>query len=182
MSILSLPQGATIRPMKAIARTVRYTQDEVHEIREYAELTGEQEAVVLARASIRGLREERFERALMAYLGGASSVEAAAIAGVDRHAFLVRAAERGAIVGDTALFDQVRDQLHDPPDPEPAPLDRFGAGEAAAIVLSRFLNATLLINDHRPAEVARNLGLAVVSCPGMIVFARSQELIAAHMA
>jgi predicted nucleic acid-binding protein len=83
---------------------------------------------------------------------------------------------------DTALFDQVRDQLQDPPDPEPAPLDRFGAGEAAAIALSRSLGATLLVNDHRPAEVARNLGLAVVSCPGMIVVARSQELIAAHMA
>ncbi len=82
---------------------------------------------------------------------------------------------------DTALFDHVRDRLQDPPDPEPAPLDRFGAGEAAAIVLSRSLGATLLINDHRPAELARNLGLAVVSCPGMIVVARSQELIAAHM-
>jgi predicted nucleic acid-binding protein len=81
---------------------------------------------------------------------------------------------------DTALFDQVRDQLQDPPDP--APLDRFGAGEAAAIALSRSLGATLLINDHGPAEVARNLGLAVVSCPGMIVVARSQELIAAHIA
>ena len=87
--------------MKATARTVRYTESEVREIREYAELIGEQEAVVLARASIRGLREERFERGLLAYLGGSSSSEGAAIAGVDRHTFLVRAAERGAIVGDT---------------------------------------------------------------------------------
>jgi hypothetical protein len=87
--------------VKAIARTVRYTENEVHEIREYAELTGEQEAVLLARASIRGLREERFERGLLAYLGGISSLEAAGIAGVDRHTFLVRAAERGAVVGDT---------------------------------------------------------------------------------
>jgi hypothetical protein len=87
--------------MKAIARTVRYTEKEVREIREYAELTGEQEAVVLARASIRGLREERFERGLLAYLGGLGSSEASAIAGVDRHTFLVRAAERGAVVGDT---------------------------------------------------------------------------------
>jgi hypothetical protein len=87
--------------VKATARTVRYTETEVREIREYAELTGEQEAVVLARASIRGLREERFERGLLAYLGGISSFEAAGIAGVDRHTFLVRAAERGAIVGDT---------------------------------------------------------------------------------
>jgi hypothetical protein len=56
--------------------------------------------VVLARASIRGLREERFERGLLAYLGGTSSSEAAGIAGLDRHTFLVRATERGAIVGD----------------------------------------------------------------------------------
>jgi hypothetical protein len=87
--------------MKAIARTVRYTENEVHEIREYAELTGEQEASLLARASIRGLREERFERGLLAYLGGASSREAADVAGVDRHSFLVRAAERGVSIGDT---------------------------------------------------------------------------------
>lgn len=79
---------------------MRYTEDEVREIREYAQLTGEQEAVVLARASIRGLREERFERGLLAYLGGTNSSEAAAIAGLDRHTFLVRATERGAIAGD----------------------------------------------------------------------------------
>src|SRR5579859_2480219 len=88
-------------PVKATARTVRYTEQEVREIHEYAELIGEQEAVVLARASIRGLREERFERGLMTYLGGASSSEAAGVAGVDRHTFLIRAAERGAVVGDT---------------------------------------------------------------------------------
>jgi predicted nucleic acid-binding protein len=44
------------------------------------------------------------------------------------------------------------------------------------------MGATLLINDRRPSELARNLGLAVVSCPGMIVVARSQQLIPAHMA
>jgi predicted nucleic acid-binding protein len=83
---------------------------------------------------------------------------------------------------DTALFEQVSDQFHSSPQPEPAPLDRFGAGESAAIALSRSMAATLLINDRRPSELARNLGLAVVSCPGMIVVARSQQLIAAHMA
>jgi hypothetical protein len=90
-----------IRDVKATARTVRYTDEEVREIREYALLTGEQEAVVLARASIRGLREERFERGLLALLGGSGSTEAAVIAGLDRHTFLVRATERGATVGDT---------------------------------------------------------------------------------
>lgn len=83
---------------------------------------------------------------------------------------------------DTALFDQLRDQLRDPPDPEPSPWQRFGAGEAAAIALSRSTGAVLLINDRRPAEFARNLGLPVVTCPGMIVVARSQDLISSHMA
>ena len=105
--------------MRATPRTVRYTESEVREIREYAELTGEQEAVVLARASIRGLREERFERGLLAYLGGSSSSEAAAMAGLGRHTFLVRAAERGALMGDsepaTLLQDlsRVADVLND---------------------------------------------------------------------
>jgi predicted nucleic acid-binding protein len=83
---------------------------------------------------------------------------------------------------DTALFIQIRGQFLRPPEPEPAPLERFGAGEAAAIALSRSTGGTLLINDRRPAELARNLGLAVVSCPGMIVIARSQQLIPSHMA
>lgn len=51
---------------------------------------------------------------------------------------------------DTALFDQVRDQFQSPPDPEPGPLGRFGAGEAAAIALSHSIGAMLLINDRRP--------------------------------
>jgi predicted nucleic acid-binding protein len=83
---------------------------------------------------------------------------------------------------DTALFDQVRHQFQDPPEPEPAPLDRFGPGEAAAIALSRSINSVLLINDRRPTELARTLGLPVVTCPGMIVVARSQELIPDHVA
>jgi predicted nucleic acid-binding protein len=83
---------------------------------------------------------------------------------------------------DTALFDQVRDRFQDPPDPEPDPLDRFGAGEAAAIAVARHLGSVVLINDRRPAELARNLGLAVVSCPGLIVLATRQELIANHIA
>jgi hypothetical protein len=54
-------------------------------------------------------REERFERGLLALVGGMSSSEAAGIAGMDRHAFLVRAAERGAVVGDTEPATLLRD-------------------------------------------------------------------------
>src|SRR5437879_476079 len=95
--------------MKAIAKTVRYTQEEIREIREYADLTGEQEAVVLERATIRGLREERLERGLMVYLSGAGSAEAAHVAGVDRHTFLNLALERGVVVGDDDPSTLLRD-------------------------------------------------------------------------
>jgi hypothetical protein len=54
-------------------------------------------------------REERLERGLLALVGGMSSSEAAGIAGMDRHAFLVRAAERGAVVGDTEPATLLRD-------------------------------------------------------------------------
>lgn len=83
---------------------------------------------------------------------------------------------------DTALYEQVCDQFQTPPEPEPAPLDRFGAGEASALALASAMETLVLINDRRPATLARNLGLAVVTCPGMIVVARSQELIPDHMA
>jgi hypothetical protein len=95
--------------MKAIAKTVRYSQAEIREIREYADLTGEQEAVLLERASIRGLREERLERGMMVYLGGAGSAEAAHVAGMDRHTFLNAALERHLVVGDDDPGTLLRD-------------------------------------------------------------------------
>ena len=117
--MLSASVGCYAFPVKAIAKTVRYTEDEIREIREYADLTGEQEAVLLERASIRGLREERLERGLMAYLGGAGSSEAAHVAGLDRHTFLNVALERGVVMSDddpgTLLRDlaQAAEVLHD---------------------------------------------------------------------
>ena len=95
--------------MKSKAKSLRFSEAEEAEIRAYVEFTGEQEAVVMERLAIRGLREERLERAVMAYVGGASSGEAAAIAGISRHAFLTKALERGVVV----LDDQPEDLLHD---------------------------------------------------------------------
>lgn len=80
--------------MKSKAKSLRFTEAEEMEIREYIGLTGEQEAVVMERAAMRGLREERLEKGLMAYVGGASSSDAAAIAGIGRHAFLNEALDR----------------------------------------------------------------------------------------
>jgi predicted nucleic acid-binding protein len=83
---------------------------------------------------------------------------------------------------DTALFDEVRHLLLSPPTPEPPAIARFGAGEAAAIPLAETLNATLLINDRRPAEYARGLGIRVTTLPGLIVLARSRDYVATHVA
>ena len=95
--------------MKAKAKSLRFSETEEAEIRSYIELTGEQEAVVMERAAIRGLRAERLERSVMAYVGGASSAEAAVMAGLDRHAFLIKALDRGVVV----LDDQPEDLLRD---------------------------------------------------------------------
>src|SRR5207253_6855659 len=86
------------------------------------------------------------------------------------------------LYADTALFEQVRELLLDPPDPAPPPIDRLGAGEAAAIPLALHLRATLLINERRASQYARSLGIGVVTTPGMIVLARSAELVATHVA
>lgn len=95
--------------MKSKAKSLRFSEAEEAEIRAYVEFTGEQEAVVMERLAMRGLREERLERAVMAYVGGASSGEAAAIACISRHAFLTKALERGVVV----LDDQPEDLVHD---------------------------------------------------------------------
>ena len=95
--------------MKAKAKSLRFSEAEEAEIRSYIELTGEQEAVVMERVAMRGLREERFERAVMAYVGGASSAEAAVMAGLNRHTFLIKALDRGVVV----LDDQPEDLLRD---------------------------------------------------------------------
>jgi predicted nucleic acid-binding protein len=83
---------------------------------------------------------------------------------------------------DTALFQQLRPLLSNPPMAEPPPLPMFGGGEAAAIPLAQELQAALLVNDRRPAAFARNLGVAVVTVPDMIVILRSRELVPDHMA
>jgi len=87
----------------------------------------------------------------------------------------------GRLYPDTALFQQLRPLMADPPAEEPPPLTVFGGGEAA-IPLAQRLQARVLINDRRPAVFARNLGLIVCTIPDVIVLLRSQELIADHMA
>jgi hypothetical protein len=88
-----------------VRRRVRHTESG---IRECPELTGEEEAMASARAS-RGLPEKRFEQALMTYAGGIGSSEAAGIAGMDRHTFIVRALEHGVMDGGSEAPTLLRD-------------------------------------------------------------------------
>jgi hypothetical protein len=56
------------------------------------------------------------------------------------------------------LFRHLRDKIVDPPVDAPAPLNRFGAGEAAAITIAQHLRATLPINELRATVYAAGLG------------------------
>lgn len=70
------------------------------------------------------------------------------------------------------LFRLLRGQMLDPPINSPAPLGRFGVGEAAAITLAQALDASLLINERRAAAYAASLGIAIVTVPAVIVTLR----------
>src|SRR6266540_2265234 len=78
-----------------LTKSIRLTEEEAGQLRDYLAVTGEVEASVLKRAALRGLRELRIERAILAYLEGQDSGEAAAIAGLPRAAFLQALVDRG---------------------------------------------------------------------------------------
>jgi predicted nucleic acid-binding protein len=75
------------------------------------------------------------------------------------------------------LFRRLRDQMIDPPADAPAPIDRFGAGEAAAIPLAQSLGAHPLINERPAAEYAASLGIAVVTMPAVVVALRMRGVV-----
>src|SRR5205823_6586319 len=60
--------------------------------------TGEVEANVLKRATLRGLRELRLEQAILAYQRGDSTSEAAQIAGLPRSIFLQALIDRDVTI------------------------------------------------------------------------------------
>lgn len=78
-----------------LTKSIRLTDEESQELEEVVKQTGEVEASVLKRAALRGLREEREDRAVLLYLNGASSGEAAAVAKLPRARFLDVLADRG---------------------------------------------------------------------------------------
>ena len=80
------------------------------------------------------------------------------------------------------LFRHLRSQMTDPPAGAPAPLTRFGAGEAAAIPLAQHLRAALLVNERRAAHYAANLGIRVVTVPLFIVALHDRGVISQRAA
>ncbi len=78
-----------------LTKSIRLTEEEAADLRQYLAVTGEVEAAVLKRATLRGLKELRLERGILAYLEGESSTEAAEIAGVPRAHFLQILIDKG---------------------------------------------------------------------------------------
>ena len=81
-----------------ITKSIRLTESEAEELHDFTRAIGEVEAAVAKRALLRGLRDIRIERGILAYLGGASSSEAAELAGVGRAAMLEILMDKGITV------------------------------------------------------------------------------------
>ena len=76
-------------------KSIRLTEEEVADLHEYLEVTGEVEAVALKRAAVRGIRELRLAEAIRVYLDERDSEHGARIAGLPRAQFLHVLTEKG---------------------------------------------------------------------------------------
>ena len=81
-----------------LTKSIRLTDDEAHELEDLVRQSGEVEASVLKRAALRGLREDRLDKAVLLYLNGASVSEAATLARVPRARFIDLLAEKGILL------------------------------------------------------------------------------------
>ena len=92
-------------------RAITLTDEELDELERHSERAGEQQAVALRHAALRGLRELRLERGIDAYTRGESSQVAADIAGLPRAVFLQTLVERGAMLLEVppSLAQQLRE-------------------------------------------------------------------------
>lgn len=79
-------------------KSIRLTEQEAAELREYLDITGEVEAVALKRAAIRGIRELRLAEAIRVYLDERDTEHSARIAGLPRAQFLHVLADKGVTV------------------------------------------------------------------------------------
>jgi predicted HTH domain antitoxin len=81
-------------------KSIRLTDAEAAQLREYLATTGEIEAAALKRAALRGLRELRLEQGILAYLETRNSTAAAEIAGLPRAEFLQVLIDKGITILD----------------------------------------------------------------------------------
>jgi predicted HTH domain antitoxin len=81
-------------------KSIRLTEEEVAQLREYLEISGDVEAVALRRAAVRGIRELRLAEAIRVYLEDRDAAYAARIAGLRRAQFLHVLADKGISVLD----------------------------------------------------------------------------------
>ena len=81
-------------------KSIRLTEEEVADLREYLEISGEVEAVALKRAAMRGIRELRLGEAIRSYLEERDSDHAARIAGLPRAQFLQILTDKGISILD----------------------------------------------------------------------------------
>jgi predicted HTH domain antitoxin len=84
-----------------LTKSIRLNEEEARDLEELVQATGEVEASVLKRAALRGLRDERLDRAMLLFVNGASSSEAAALARMPRARFLDLLADRGVAILDS---------------------------------------------------------------------------------
>jgi hypothetical protein len=113
-----------------LTKSIRLNEEEARDLEELVQATGEVEASVLKRAALRGLRDERLDKAMLHFVNGASSSEAAALAHMPRARFLDLLADRGVAVLDS-------------PSTVPEELEAVAA----------------LLGDERLAEVAKDVRL-----------------------
>jgi hypothetical protein len=81
-----------------VTKSIRLSDEEAKEIAGYLDLVGGTEAALLKEAALRGLREIRLSHGVLAYIEGATSDEAARIAGLPRAPFLRTLMDRGVAV------------------------------------------------------------------------------------
>ena len=81
-----------------VTKSIRLTEEEADEVAGYLQLVGGTVAALLKEAALRGFREMRVSRGVLAYVEGAPVAEAARIAGLPRAPFLQALIERGISV------------------------------------------------------------------------------------
>lgn len=92
-----------------VTKSIRLEDAEAREFASYLKLVGGSEAALLKESALRGFRELRVARGVLAYLEGAPIAEAARIAGLTRGPFLHTLGERGVVVlrGDSRLEEEL---------------------------------------------------------------------------